>query len=219
MDGGALFLVHTEARTRVLTEILEIRLHKNEVGGYAYNDANTLLTQIERVFKWQLFEDSSDTMKGLASDIKNAINKYKSTINIKKRDVLAVSRVAANIVSTDNSTVEPEITNSSDTQDEAGRQNVFHLAGIDFKEGISEGITNIVGKDTTNPILRTTDESDFKYVDQYQIHQLFKSITEGVERPEATNIRRQFVNIAGKIFDWRETVVTNVKRMAALAAK
>ena len=46
MDGGALFRVHREARTRVLTEMSEIRLHKNEVGGYAYNDANTLLTQI-----------------------------------------------------------------------------------------------------------------------------------------------------------------------------
>ena len=46
MDGGALFRVRTEARTRVLTEMSEICLHKNKVGGYAYNDANTLLTQI-----------------------------------------------------------------------------------------------------------------------------------------------------------------------------
>ena len=44
MDGGALFHVRTEARTRVLTEMSEIRLHKNEVGGYSYNNANTLLT-------------------------------------------------------------------------------------------------------------------------------------------------------------------------------
>ena len=37
MDGGALFGVHTEARTRVLTEMSEIRHHKNEASGYAYN--------------------------------------------------------------------------------------------------------------------------------------------------------------------------------------
>ena len=49
MEGGALFRVRTEARTRVLTEMSEIRLHKTEVGGYAYNDANTLITQIEHV--------------------------------------------------------------------------------------------------------------------------------------------------------------------------
>ena len=46
MDGGALFHIRMEARTRVQTEMLEIRLHKNEVGGYAYNDTHTLLTQL-----------------------------------------------------------------------------------------------------------------------------------------------------------------------------
>ena len=46
MDGSALFRVRTEAITRVPMEMSEIRLHKNEVGGYAYNDVNTLLTQI-----------------------------------------------------------------------------------------------------------------------------------------------------------------------------
>ena len=117
MDGGILLCVRTEASIRVLKEILEICLHKNEVCGYAYNDANTLLTQIERVLERKLFEDSSDGMKGLASDNSNALNEYKSTINIKNRDVLAASRAAANIVSTDKSTVEPEITNNSDAQD------------------------------------------------------------------------------------------------------
>ena len=56
-------------------------------------------------------------------------------------------------------------------------------------------------------------------MDQYQIHQLFTAITEGAEQPESLNIRQQFVNTAGKTFDWRETVVTNAERMAAMAAK
>ena len=34
-----------------------------------------------------------------------------------------------------------------------------------------------------------------------------------------SNIRRQFFNIAGKIFDWREAVVTNVERMAVMSEK
>ena len=52
----------------------EIRLHKNEVDSYAYNNANTLLTQIVRVLERQLFKDSADGMKGLASDVGNALN-------------------------------------------------------------------------------------------------------------------------------------------------
>ena len=64
-----------------------------------------------------------------------------------------------------------------------------------------------------------TENSNFKSVDQYHIHQLFIAITERADIPEATNIRQQFVNTAGTIFEWRDTVVTNVERMAAMAEK
>ena len=40
-----------------------------------------------------------------------------------------------------------------------------------------------------------------------------------MERPKSTKIWRQFANIAGEIFDWIETVVTNVEQMAAMAEK
>ena len=109
-------------------------------------------------------------MKGLASDICNALNEYKLTIDIKKRDLLATSRAAVNLVSTDESTVEPEITKNSDAQNEADIQNVFRFAETGVKEGIAEGITKIVRKDITSPILQTTDDSNFKSVDKYQIH-------------------------------------------------
>ena len=115
MDGGALFCVRTEARTRVLTEMLEICLHRNEVGCYAYNDANTLLTQIERVLENQLFKDSTDEMKGLGSDVGNALNDYKLTVHIKNRDVLAALRAAAKRAITDNITIKPDIDNNINT--------------------------------------------------------------------------------------------------------
>ena len=97
----------------------EIRLHKNEVGSYSYNNADTLLTKIKQILERQLFKKSSDGMKGLASDISNMLNEYRLTININKRDVLAASRADADIVSTDKSNVEQEITNNSDAQDKA----------------------------------------------------------------------------------------------------
>ena len=49
--------------------MLEIRLNKNEVDVYTYNDANTLLTQIERVLERQFYEDSANGMKGITSDV------------------------------------------------------------------------------------------------------------------------------------------------------
>ena len=190
MDGGTLFRVRTETRTSVLTEMLEIRLHKNEVGSYAYNDAYTLTTQIKCVIEQHLFEDSADGMKGLASVVRNTLNNYKSKLHIKKRDMLTVSRASAERASIKDSTVEPEINKNCDTQVEADLQNDFRLAAIGVKEGISEGIIKIVRRDIINPILRTTENRNFKSVDQYQIHQLFTAITEGEERPESSNIRR-----------------------------
>ena len=106
MDNDALFRVRTEAGTRILTEMSEIRLHKNEVGGCTYNDVNTLLTQIERVLERHLYEDSADGIKGLLSDVSNALNEYKSTIHIKKRYMLAASIVAAERANTNDSTVD-----------------------------------------------------------------------------------------------------------------
>ena len=53
--------------------------------------------------------------------------------------MIAASRAAAKRASTDDITVEPEIDNNSDAQDEADRQNIFRLAVIGVKEGIVEG--------------------------------------------------------------------------------
>ena len=168
----------------------EICLHKNKVGGYTDKDVNTLLTQMELVLERQLYDDSAYRMKGITSNIRNARNEYKSTININKRDVLVAARAAAKRARTDDGPVNPDILNNSDAQYKNDRQNVFRLSAIGVKDGIVEGITKIVGRDITKPILQTTEKSDFKSVDQYQIHQLFTAITEGAERPNSTNIWR-----------------------------
>jgi len=202
MEGGASFKVRSEAKEQVLAAFAAIDILKNEVGGYAYNDANTLITEIERILAEQLFEDSTDGMKGLISMAKNTLTEYKATISIKCKDVLKDSKDAADHLSNSSgTTVQPEIATNRDAQEEADRQNTYRLAAIGVKEGVAAGITKIVGKDITNPILRTTDGISFMSVDKYQLHQLVTAITEGAERPEATTIRQQFANIAGMVFD------------------
>jgi hypothetical protein len=159
-------------------------------------------------------------MKGLLSTANNTLTEYKANISIKHKDVLKDSKDTAGCLSNSSGTpVQPEITTNSDAQEEADRQNTYRLAAIGVKEGVAAGITKIVGKDITNPILRTSDGISFKSVDEYQLHQLVTAITEGEDRPEATTIRQQFVNIAGMVFDWRDTVAINVKKFATNAAK
>jgi len=220
MEGGALFKIRSEAKEQVLAAFAAIDILKNEVGGYAYNDANTLVTEIKCVLAEQLFEDSTDGMKGLLSTATNTLMEYKATISIKRKDVLKDSKDAtARLSSSSGPTVQPEIATNSNAQEEADRQNTYQLAAIGVKEGVAAGITKIIGKGITNPVLLTTDGISFKSVDQYQLHQLVTTITEGAERPEATTIRQQFVNIAGMVFDWRDTASINVEKFAMDAAK
>ncbi len=49
MEWDALFKVRLEAKERVLAAFVAIDICKNEVGGYAYNNADTLVTEIMKV--------------------------------------------------------------------------------------------------------------------------------------------------------------------------
>ena len=82
MEGGALFKVRLEAKEQVLVAFAAIDIRKNEVGGYAYNDANTLIIEIERVLAEQLFKDSTDGMTGLLNTAKHKPTEYKVTSSI-----------------------------------------------------------------------------------------------------------------------------------------
>ena len=88
-----------------------------------------------------------------------------------------------------------------------------------MKEAVAEGLTALVGEAITNPVLRTAEGSNFCGVNKYELHQLYTAIMEGEARPEATNIRRQYVNIAGTMFDFRETFAVNCEQLAAAAMK
>ena len=50
-----------------------LRLHKNEVGSYAYNDAAVLCKQIDRVMERKCFEETADGMKGLKDETPNVL--------------------------------------------------------------------------------------------------------------------------------------------------
>ena len=94
MEGGALFKARSEAKERVRAAFAAIDIHKHEGGGYAYNNGNTLTTEIERVLATeiervlaeQLCKDSTDGMTGLLSTAKHTLTEYKVTNSIKRKD-------------------------------------------------------------------------------------------------------------------------------------
>ena len=102
---------------------------------------------------------------------------------------------------------------------EADRQNAYHLATIGAKERVAAGTRKLCGTVITNPILLTTDGTNLKTVDNYELHEIIKSITDGSERPKATTIRRLYIAIAGTNFDFSERTDVNVERFNAEATK
>ena len=84
-DGGALFRIQSDAQARVKAQMQEISINKNDVGGYEYNAAVTLIKQINHVLEQQLLEESDDGMVGLGSETPNTLTNYKSNAAINNR--------------------------------------------------------------------------------------------------------------------------------------
>ena len=171
MGGGAIFRVRDYARRAVMGDMTALRLHNNEVGGYAYNDAVMLCKQIDRLMECQCFEETAEDMKGLKDETPNVLMEMKAGVAVTKVAVLKASRDKAAATSTLSITIDPEI-GKDDAREEADRQNTFRLAVIGVKEAVAEGITALVGEAITNPVLWTADGSNFRGVDKYELHHL-----------------------------------------------
>ena len=213
-DGGALFRVQSYSQARVNAQMQEILITKNSVRGYEYNVAVTLIKNTNRVLKQQLFEESADGMVGIVSETPNTLTNYKSNVAIKKSNIKRQSIAEAQAASLKIIIVAPEIMTNADAQDEADRQNTAWLATIGVKEAIVDAITSIVGAQITNPILRTTDGSDFRRVDEYNLHQLLSAVKGGSEQPSTTSIRQMMVDVMATTFDWHESAATNLKQLS-----
>ena len=72
---------------------------------------------------------------------------------------------------------------------------MFLLAVIDAKEGVAAGAATIVGKTISDLVLRTTDSTTLKHVDQLHLHELMKVVVDGENCPETGDVRNRYGNI------------------------
>ena len=131
MDASA-FRVRGEACERLTKAISALTLHKNDTGGYAYDDALIFEKQVERELERQHYEGADNGMKGLLGATPNSLNKAKLTKVYTRALILKASKAAAKeatkaakAASALALEVEPEITIGNDAQEEADRLNMF----------------------------------------------------------------------------------------------
>ena len=78
--------------------------------------------------------------------------------------------------------------------------NVINQSVIGAKEGVVDGITKLVGSDITDTILRTADGSDYKSVDEYTLFEVMKAAIDGADRPSATDVLEQLIEVINHTF-------------------
>ena len=88
---------------------------------------------------------------------------------------------------------------------------MFTQAVLGTKEGITGGITDIIGSKITDAILRTSDSTFFKGIDECQLYELFGATVGCADRPTTSDIRDQLQDILGTTFNYQQKIITNVE--------
>ena len=141
-------------------------------------------------------------MKGLLLSMVNTLCKVKSTHVRTCASILEASKKSADVANTSSKTVTTEITTHGDAQEETDRQNMFIRAVIRAKEGITEGITDIVSSNIADAILRTSDGTDFWEIGEYQLYKLINATIIGADQPATSDIHDDIQSIIGTIFNF-----------------
>ena len=217
----ACYTARATTRQQVLDGIEKLTLHKNEHGQYTHDAILLFEKGVKRVLIGQFNpSDPGNGMTKLLNDGVNLLTMVKATDAITAGSVLkAAQKKADDQTKSTGITAQPVIIKRIEAQEEADRLNVINQSVIGAKEGVTEGVTTKVGSDITDTILRTADGSDYKSVDDYTLYEVMKAAIEGADRPSATDVLEQVIEVIHQPFDFRKKVSVNMELMQSNAAR
>ena len=88
---------------------------------------------------------------------------------------------------------------------------MVNQAVIGAKEGATEAITEKVGSDITDAVLRTADGTDYRSINDYELHDIVNAAIQGADRPNTSDVLEQLASILSFRFDFQKKVITNVE--------
>ena len=203
-----------------LTEIGRIELPKTAEGRYNHDDATIYERAIFRTLKTMLHPGNPNGMSGLLDGDASELGKVKSTDSVTWKQVISMEKQRADADTiAKGTTVEPDITDRADAIDEANRINANKQAIIGAKLGATEAIVAAAGKAVTDSVLRLSDGSDYKSVDDYQLKDLMEAVMLGASRPLVHDIVQQLNELINFRFNFQKKVDTNVELLRTKLAK
>lgn len=214
----ACYTARTTIRQNAKALIAELTLNTNERGQYVHDDAVVFITGIKRQLG-SIFnpEQPGKGMALLAEKGPNELTTLKSTDMFTAAQILAASKKEAEALAkkTGMPQEKPAIETRGDAQEEADRKNYAIQATIGAKEGAAEAITEKVGSDITDHVLRNADGNDYKGVDDYTLHDILEAVMAGAIRPNLASVLEQVVETINFTFDMRKKISNNMETLRA----
>lgn len=217
----ACYTAKATLRTATKDLVSGLALQRNNNGQYQHDAIMLFKTGIERKLA-EIYNPlvPGEGMKQLLIQTPNLLNSIKSTDNKTPDELLRSAKNQAALLSTSSGQpIEPTIKTRAEAIDEADRINYAYQATIGTKMGVADAITEKVGKDITDPILRTADGTDYKSVDDWSLHELMEAAIAGAINPNYGDILSHFNTLIHFKFDFRKTITTNMEQLRAAATR
>lgn len=217
----ACYTAKATLRTASKDLVSGLSLQRNNNGQYQHDAIMLFKTGIERKLA-EIYNPlvPGEGMKQLLIQTPNLLNSIKSTDNKTPDEILRSAKNQAALLSTSSGQpIEPTIKTRAEAIDEADRINYAYQATIGTKMGVADAITEKVGKDITDPILRTADGTDYKSVDDWSLHELMEAAISGAINPNYGDILSHFNTLIHFKFDFRKTITTNMEHLRAAATR
>jgi hypothetical protein len=77
----------------------------------------------------------------------------------------------------------------------------------------------LVGSDITDAVLRTSDGSDHKSIDDYMLFAVITAAIDGANQPSTTNVLEQLLEVINHTFDFQKKVSVNMELMQSNEAR
>ena len=214
----ACYTAKATLRTASKDLVSGLSLQRNNNGQYQHDAIMLFKTGIERKLA-EIYNPlvPGEGMKQLLIQTPNLLNSIKSTDNKTPDEILRSAKNQAALLSTSSGQpIEPIIKTRAEAIDEADRINYAYQATIGTKMGVADAITEKVGKDIKDPILRTANGTDYKLVDDWSLRELMEAAISGAINPNG-DILSHFNTLIHFKFDFCKTISTNMKHLWAAA--
>jgi hypothetical protein len=225
----AAYTARATTKAHVIAEVTKLNLPLTN-GQYSHDAATTFVLGLHRVLKSTYNPSSGLGMSELlrsSTDPTNpsAIAGIRTTDSATIASVIDASIKEARKLQAKSATpdvpIPPAIEGRADAIDAADRENILNQSVIGAKEGVTDAINEKVGTRVTDSVLRTADGTDYKSIDEYELHSLVAAVLQAAERPRIRDVRRNLSAAIAMHFNFRQRVADNVSvlraRMARLA--